>query len=277
MDCATIYIIGGNMDTRIEKIKDNWNSMAERWNELRSDAIIQGIIQDPYFIFRPELMAMFKRFVGDFSNKRILVPASGDNREVFAFHLMGAKVTSSDLSEKQMENSAKVAHRHGWDIEFVCDDAMRLSGIASGEYDFVYISNGVMIWIDDLKTMYENIKRVLKPGGYYMMYDAHPFMFPFDTDDTAKLTLRKDYAHTGPFGKYAIYNWRLQDILNAMISAGLSLRHIEEMNAVYGTFWVDWDKAHTYPEEELTKFYDSKTNPLYALPQALALCAQAAY
>ena len=265
---------GNNVDNRTNIIKENWNEMSDRWNDLRSESIVSGIKENPYSIFRPQLKSMMKRFIGDFNNKRILVPASGDNREVFAFHLLGAKVTSSDLSEKQLENSAEIAAKNGWDIEFIQDDLRLLSQIKSGEYDIVYISNGVMIWIDDLNSMYKNINRVLKSHGYYMMYDAHPFMFPFDTNDTAKLTLRKDYSATGPFGKFEIYNWRLQDIINSMVSASLILVHMEEMNAEHGTFWVDWDKAHTIPSNELNKYYNSKTNPLYALPQAISLCAR---
>lgn len=263
-----------HMDNRIQHIKDNWNDMSHRWNDMRSDTIIDGIIADPYSIFRPELQAMLQKFVGDFSNKRILVPASGDNRAVFAFHLLGAHVTSSDLSDKQLENSAHIAQKHGWDIEFVQDDVMHLSKIPSNTYDYVYISNGVMIWIDDLPSMYQNIHRVLKPNGHYMMYDVHPFMFPFDVENTEQLALRKDYAATGPFGRFAIYNWRLQDILNAMATAGFCLMHMEEMNAERGTFWVDWDKAHTIPQETLDKFYHSSTNPLFALPQAMSLCGK---
>ena len=262
------------MNNRLEEIRNNWDSMVERWNDFRNDTIINGIINNPYSIFRPELQAMFKKFVGDFTNKRVLIPASGDNRAAYAFHLLGAKVTSSDLSEKQMEYSAQVARQYSWDIEFVCDDAMKLSMIKSSEYDLVFVSNGVMIWMDDLDSLYANINRVLKLGGRYIMYDAHPFMFPFDTDDTTKLTLKKDYNSTGPFGKYGIHTWRLQDILNAMISAGLNLEHVEEMNAEYGTFWVDWDKAHTIPQDELNRLYSSKSNPLYALPQAMAICAK---
>lgn len=258
-------------DNRIEKIKNMWNEMSADWNNFRTDAIIDGIIENPYSIFRPQLQAMFKKFVGDFKGKRILVPASGDNRAVFAFHLLGAKVTSSDLSEKQLEFSTQIAQDRGWNIEFVCDDVTHLSKIKTGEYDFVYISNGVMVWIEDLATMYGNINRVLKPNGHHMMYDIHPFMFPFDSQDTAKLNLKKDYTATGPFGKLSTYNWRLQDILNSMVSAGLNLVHMEEMNAEYGTFWIDWDKAQNMPEKDLAKLYNSKTNPLYALPQAISI------
>ena len=165
--------------------------MSERWNSFRSETIINGIIKNPYSIFRLELQETLKKSVGTFTDKRILVPASGDNREVFAFHLLGAKVTSSDISENQLENSAQVAKKHGWNIEFIQDDVTHLSKIKSDAYDFVYISNGVMFWIEDLDSMYKNINRVLVPGGHYMMYDAHPFMYPFETDDTKNLTLKK--------------------------------------------------------------------------------------
>ena len=259
------------MNSRIEKIQSKWDEMSETWNRFRTDEIISSIVQDPYSVFCPQLRDILKRFIGGFTGKRVLVPASGDNRAVFAFHLLGAKVTSSDLSPLQLEHSAQVAAKHGWDIEFVPDDVMRLSQIKTGEYDLVYISNGVMFWLDDLTSMYTNIRRVLRPGGYHIMYDMHPFMYPFDTDNTTHLTLKKPYDSTGPFGDFSTYNWRLQDILNPMAAAGLALAHIEEMNAEYGTFWVDEDKTQDMPAEELARLYNSKTNPLYALPQAISI------
>jgi len=67
---------------------------------------------------------------------------SNDNHAVFAFHL-GAKVTSCDISEKQIENAFDIANKHGWDIEFICDDTTKLTKVNSNEYDFVYTSNGV--------------------------------------------------------------------------------------------------------------------------------------
>lgn len=39
------------------------------------------------------------------------MPSSGDNYAVFAFHLMGAIVTSCDIAERQVENSACITNR----------------------------------------------------------------------------------------------------------------------------------------------------------------------
>jgi len=262
------------MDSRTKKIKEKWNDFSDDWNRFRTEQVISKIIAEPFSYFRPELQAIFNRFIGDFKDKHVLVVGSGSGRAAYSFHILGAKVTASDLSEKQLKYSAEVAKRHNWDMEFICDDAVTLTQVKSNEYDFVYIPNGVMFWISDLLSMYTNIRRVLKDNGFYMMYDMHPFMPPFEFGDSAELVLKKDYDSTGPLGDIGTYNWRLQDILNAMVSSKLNLVYIEEMKAAHGTFWVDEDKADDMPQNELARFYDSKTNPLFALPQCISLVAQ---
>jgi glutamyl-tRNA reductase len=44
-----------------------------------------------------------------FDGLHVLVPSSGDNGAVFAFHMLGASVTSADISERQLENAKKLA------------------------------------------------------------------------------------------------------------------------------------------------------------------------
>lgn len=43
---------------------------------------------------------------------------------------MGAKVTSSDISERQLENAKVISDEWGLEIEFICDNTMFLSKIA---------------------------------------------------------------------------------------------------------------------------------------------------
>lgn len=43
---------------------------------------------------------------------------------------MGAKVTSSDISERQLENAKVFSDEWGLEIEFICDNTMFLSKIA---------------------------------------------------------------------------------------------------------------------------------------------------
>jgi len=262
------------MNNRAHAIKDRWNALADDWNRFRTKPVVDNIIADPMSYFRTELQALFQRFVGDFAGREVLVIGSGSGRAAFAFHLLGARVTALDLSEKQIEHTASVARAYDWDISFINDDAVTLRRIDLDRYDFVYMPNGVLFWIDDLSALYASVRRVLKPGGLYLTYDMHPFMPPFDFGNTSKAVLIRDYDNVGPMGDMATYHWRMQDIVNAMVASGLRLVHMEEMKAASGTFWVDEDKAGEIPPAELAQLYKRETNPLYALPQCLSLVAR---
>ena len=69
--------------------------------------------------------------------------------------------------------------------------------------------------------MYKNISRILKPGGVYIMYELHPFQRPFGEN----MKVVKPYDSTGPFEDEATVNfaWRIQDIVNPILDAGISL------------------------------------------------------
>jgi SAM-dependent methyltransferase len=262
------------MYKNIKIVKDTWNQWSDTWYEkYRTDEVISKIINKPESAFHHTTYMLIKSLYPSLVGKKILVPSSGDNHVVFAFHLMGAKVTSCDISEKQLENASVIAEKHSWKIEFICDDTMELSKIKSEEYDFVYTSNGVHVWINDLASMYGNICRVLKNNGSYIMYDIHPFTRPFG-DFTDKITVVQPYDSTGPFGEVPTYTWRMQDIINAILISGLNIKHIEEMFAEYGTYWYESSGGRdALSKEEIDKLYDWQQNPLAAIPQWLSIYA----
>mgnify|MGYP002508443346 CR=1 FL=1 len=61
--------------------------------------------------------------------KQVLLPSSGDNHAAFAFARMGAEVTSTDISERQLEYAREIADRLELPIRFACEDTMELSGM----------------------------------------------------------------------------------------------------------------------------------------------------
>ena len=172
------------MDERLKQIKEQWNITADsQWySSLRTDEKINQLVEQPDKVFHPQVYTLLKKYLPDIKGKKILLPSSGDNHAAFAFALMGAEVTSADISERQLENAAVIAERLQLSIEFICDNTMELSNIKDDSYDLVYTSNGTHTWITDLNGMYQNICRVLKKGGYSIMYDIHPFTRPFSCE-----------------------------------------------------------------------------------------------
>jgi SAM-dependent methyltransferase len=236
------------------------------------------IAENPKRAFPAALFPLIKNYIGDLHGKKVLVPSSGDNIAAFGFHLLGARVTSCDLAENQIKNAEIVADNYGWNIEFLCQDSMKLDMINDGEYDLVFTSNGVHVWIDDMQGMYRNFHRVLKRGGYNIFFETHPMSRPFD-NTTYDIKIVKLYEDVGPFGdEDPTYGWRTQDFVNAVTSAGFMIREMQEFHSIredlsdhnYLDLSGNPNDKYNWPGDT----FDWKVNPWAALPQCLCLCSQ---
>ena len=148
---------------------------------------------------------------------------------------------------------------------------MQLSHISNQAYDLVYTSNGTLSWMNDLDSMNRNICRVLKKGGYFAMYDMHPFNRPFSGEAWQAPHIIKSYQDVLPD-----LHWRIQDILNSQIRAGLTLCEMAELPATDASFWFTFAELQQKSREELEGINDWKKNPMAALPAWLALVSQKA-
>jgi len=267
-------------------IKNYWNGLAledsghysPSSNSRLEDAEV--IIKNPESAFPFAMRPVIKKYIGGLNGKKVLVPSSGDNKAAFGFHLLGAKVTSCDISEYQLKNAKVIADKFNWDIEFICQDSMKLDKIKDNEYDLVYTSNGVHVWIDDIPGMYKNFYRVLKNGGYNIFFETHPMCRPFDdvTPDY-DFTIKKLYEDIETFANDGVprYHWRTQDFVNAITSAGLNIKEMQEFHSIEGDL-DDYLPNETNPEHKDygIDMKDWKQNPWAALPQCLCLCSQKA-
>ena len=259
-----------------EKIKNSWNNNTNEYYQS-SIPFCKEITGNPERAFPVAVYPLIQKYLGDLKGKRVCVPSSGDNIAAFGFHLLGAKVTSCDFAENQLKHAKAFADNNSWDIEFVCQDSMKLDTINNGAYDLVYTSNGVHVWIDDLPGMYKNFHRILKSGGYNIFFETHPMIRPFD-NKTYEIKINKLYEDIGPHGEVPNYAWRTQDIVNAVISAGFIIKEMQEFHS------LPQDLAeHNYlfiKEEDKNKYkwhgdtFDWRVNPWAALPQCLCLCSQ---
>ena len=255
----------------LERIRAYWNetSDSEWYRSLRADERIAALKEKPEMAFHPAVYALIRKYLPDLKGRRVLLPSSGDNHAAFAFALMGARVTSSDISERQLENAAAVAARLGPEIEFVCEDTIELSRMPDWAYDLVYTSNGTLTWITDVDAMFRSVYRVLKPGGFSVTYDLHPFNRPFSGEAWKEPRIVKSYNDVFPD-----LHWRLQDLFNAQANAGLKIREFAELPAVDASFWYTYAELQKKSPEELEGLNDWKKNPPAALPAWMALVSE---
>jgi len=260
-----------------EKTQAEWDACSDEYFDGSDRPFaIEQIKQDPYFAFPREIREMLHETFPDLTGKKVLVPSCGNGYAVYAFHLLGAEVTASDLSSQQLKNAKYDAERQGWDIPFVQADSMTLEGLPDGEFDLIHTSNGAHVWIGDLAMMYGNFQRVLKPGGTYIFFETHPFHRPFgDTGFKGFKRVKVKKPYTDTCGGEIEYHWRVEDFMRALLGAGFAVNDFRECMAHeddhYGYEW----HYDNYKEREKDKFarYDWRKNPLAALPAWLAMRA----
>ena len=264
----------------VKKNMQNWDAYSDAYLRFKhDDHFIRPILENPAHAFESACWAQLRSLFSDFSGKKVCVPSSGDNYAVIAFALLGAEVTSCDISQEQLSAGQRLAERLGLNITFLQADTLELAGLPDAAFDLVYTSNGVHVWLSDLSAMYRNVHRILKPGGVYVMCDVHPFQRPFGEN----LAVVKPYSHTGPFeDEFTVnYAWRVQDFLNAMADAGLRFLHMEEMHDEKDydyPFWLSLEDAVNgvkVDPAEVDRLYDWHQNPAMALPAWMCVvCAK---
>lgn len=196
------------------------------------------------------------KYLGDVSDRSVCVLGSGDNLAAFALAGAGARVTSVDISQTQLNIAAERAGELGLAIDFHRADVIDLgclggpAGPPDGRFDIVYTGGHVAVWVSDLNRYYGEGIRILEPGGLFMVNEYHPFRRlwkpgpgpleqefhyfdhgPFTYDRSEELP-----EGTGPLPSYE-FHWTVSDMTRALLEGGCELVAMEE----YGDGRQDWE------------------------------------
>jgi SAM-dependent methyltransferase len=178
----------------------------------------------------------------DVAGKRVAVLGSGDNQAVFALAGLGAKVTSVDISQEQIEIARSRAATLGLQVDFVQADVVDLAGLTDAAFDLVYTGGHVAVWVSDLTAYYGEAARILKPDGLLIVSEYHPFRRVWRRA-AETLEIAFNYFNRGPHRFAAApdvlyhepgeleqfeFHWTVADYISAMLAAGCRLVHAEE-------------------------------------------------
>lgn len=264
------------MNENHESNRRFWDATASEWKQLRDkDELWRKCPQDPDLAFDGESLCLIQEFLGDLSGKNVCVVGSGDNYAAFALAGLGAKVTSTDISERQLEVAGDRARQLGLKIDFVQTDAAELYPLGTETYDLVCSTNGLFVWIADLENVFRAISRILKPEGFYVFYDIHPFQRPWK-DQTKQIEMEKPYWEIGPFisgdpnCETRKFHWTLADVLNPLADSGHVLRKLIEPPVKGSRFW----QGSSYMPGTDDSVLNWRQNPLSGLPVWLTVAAQ---
>ena len=193
------------------------------------------------------LMPIEVEELGDVEGKTLLHLQCHFGLDTMSWARRGAIVTGVDFSERAITLARSLSREICLDARFVLSNVYDLPDNLDGQFDVVFTSYGVLIWLPDLSEWARVVSHFLKPGGVFYVVDGHPFGYVFDDENRDELAVRYPYFHSNEpirfepdgTGTYAdataivtspTCEWThsLSDILNSLISAGLEIEVFHE-------------------------------------------------
>ncbi len=226
-----------------EAISPHWQAGIDRrgvWPHVSRDS---GLVLD----------ARELEHIGDVSDRSVCVLGSGDNLAVFALAGMGARVTSVDITQSQLDIAAGRAEELGLTVTFLRADVTDLVDLPDATFDLVYTGGHVAVWVSDLQAYYTGAVRILKPGCLFVVNEYHPFRRIWK-DSADRLERAIGYLDRGPHpydrsdqvpgaeaGSLPSYEftWTVADYATAILNTGCELIAMDE----FGDQAEDWECA----------------------------------
>lgn len=110
---------------------------------------------------------------------KVLCLASGGGQQGPIFATLGCDTTVIDLSRKQLDKDILVAKRDNLAIRTIKADMQNLSMLQNEEFDIVFCPVSVT-YIDDTMPVFQEVYRVLKPKGLFLLGAVNPHIYLFD-------------------------------------------------------------------------------------------------
>ena len=165
-------------------------------------------------------------------------PASGGGQQMPVFAAQGARCTVLDYSDMQLANERLVAEREGYAIEIIQADMTRRLPFADACFDLVFhpVSN---CYIEDVSHVWNECRRVLKPGGLLLAGMDNSVNFLFEDIYKGPLTVvnrlpfnplkdRRLYEKLDKAGEGIQFSHTLEEQIGGQLQAGGTLTALYE-------------------------------------------------
>ncbi|MEM7128043.1 MAG: class I SAM-dependent methyltransferase [Chloroflexota bacterium] len=187
-------------------------------------------------------------FIGDAAGKNVLCLAASGGQQSVLFGLLRANVTVFDLAPTQLERDHEAALHYGYPIETLVGDMRDLSAFQTNHFDFVYQAYSIN-FVPSTESVFAEVARVLRAGGYYHLQWANPFTQSVDDEawDGETYLLQHPYIDGFEITQYYPHwdvedgkgGWRKIDspkeyrhtlgtVLNGLIAQGFRIEHFQE-------------------------------------------------
>ena len=161
---------------------DRWVEEGWKWGTpISHETYVRALAGEWDVVLTPTKPVPHEWF-GELKGKKVLGLASGGGQQMPIFAALGAECTVLDYSERQLESERMVADREGYDIRIVRADMTKPLPFDDETFDLIFhpVSN---CYIRDVRPVWRECRRVLKPGGTLLSGVDHYINFIVDAQE----------------------------------------------------------------------------------------------
>ena len=237
----------------LEKQQSVTSQNQEAWNQNQYMALVhrygepqviaQKIAKNPDWRLYP-----FRKYLGDVNNLKVAHLLGSNGIKAVALSLLGAKVTVVDFSKENERFALEIAKHANVSLQYVVADILAAAKKEEMQqnFDMVLMELGVLHYFLDLKPLLETVKRLLAPGGKFILHEFHPISTKLITSSGKKHKVTGNYfdpsiaetqvafsKHVEAEQKQSLTTvlqrkWTLGEVITSVAQAGLTVEILEE-------------------------------------------------
>ncbi len=205
--------------------------------------VIQAAREGSWSVILTPTKSVPPDWLGNVAGKDLLCLASGGGQQAPILAAAGARVTSFDLSEEQLNKDREVASRESLSLSCVQGNMADLSRFQAESFDLIFhpVSN---VFVPDVSAVWKESYRVLKPEGILVAGFMNPCLFLFnhsEVEETGSLVVRYRLPYNEPdslnaseqarwrqSGRPAEFSHSLEAQIGGQLAAGFVLTGLYE-------------------------------------------------
>ena len=118
--------------------------------------------------------------IGDVTGLKLLHLQCHFGLDTLSLARLGARITGLDFSPKAIAAARALAAEAGIEARFVEARVEEAPDLAGTDFDMVFTSWGVLVWLPDITLWAQTVARCLKPGGRLYLAEGHPMTWVFE-------------------------------------------------------------------------------------------------
>lgn len=237
------------LDEIAARNREAWNqhvAQGNRWTRVVDEATVARARAGEIAVVLTPTRPVPSDWLGELRDRDVLGLASAGGQQCPLFSAAGARVVSFDNSPAQLRQDESVAEREGLDLSVELGDMRDLSRFEDARFDLVFcpVSH---VFIPDVRPVWREAFRVLRPGGSFLCGCAQPIIFCFDpqqlrTAEAPQLCFPLPYSDLEALppdrletlrssGEPLVFGQTLEVLLGGQIEAGFALTGFYEDEA----------------------------------------------